>query len=254
MRETARSLRRHLQRILYRGSQYECPACGAQLKRFKASGASFPVLKEKRVVGAGYRENNSCPVCWVNDRERLLLCFFQAVSNMLPTDAVILHVAPEPSLCRFFGARPEITHIRADYLRPAMSVRLDVQKLPLPEASVDLVICNHVLEHVDDDALAMQEIRRVMKSNAKAVLQAPIALNEAATFEDPSITDPRERERLFGQHDHVRLYGRDYGERLEAAGFRVKPIHWREQPEAFGGNTDRYGLNPEETLYLVQKT
>lgn len=253
VKKAVQTMRHQLRRILYRGSRYECPACGAGLKRFMAHGARFPVLKDKNVVGAGYRENNCCPVCWANDRERLLLCFFKTAPDFLPARPVILHVAPEPSLCRYFGARPEFLHIRADYLRPAMSVCLDVQSLPLPDECVDLVICNHVLEHVDDDALAMSELRRVMKPGARAILQVPIALTETTTHEDPSVTDPGERERLFGQDDHVRLYGRDYGAKLEAAGFRLDRIDWRERPEIFGEAVERYALNPDETLYVVEK-
>lgn len=251
--ELARSIRQRLLPIFYRGDRFECPACGAGLRSFIAGGEQLPIFDEKKIIGAGYRRNNFCPACWTTDRERLILAFVQARSAFIPDAGVVLNVAPEPSLCRHFTEQPGILHIRADFMRPNMSVMLDVQRLPLPDSSVDLVICNHVLEHVADDRLAMSEILRVMKPGAAAVLQAPIAPDEAHTSEDPSITDPRERERLFGQDDHVRLYGQDYQSRLRDAGFDLNCIDWSKRPEFFGGAPERYGLNPEETLFVAQK-
>ena len=249
----AKRLRRQALPILYRGERYECPACGSALRSFMAGGAKLPLFKEKKIIGAGYRQNNLCPSCWTTDRERLILAFMLARSVHVPAAGIILNIAPEPSLCRYFADQADVFHLRADLMRGNMSVIFDLQRMPLPDQSIDMVICNHVLEHVEDDRIAMAEILRVLKPGAAALLQAPIAAHEAETIEDPSVSDPAEREQRFGQDDHVRLYGQDYASRIRNAGFDLDCVKWTEQPELFGGAPERYGLNPEEILFLGKK-
>ena len=108
----------------------------------------------------------------------------------------------------------------ADLDSPIADLHLDVTNINLPDNTYDVVICNHVLEHVDNVDKAFSEIKRILKQGGWAILMVPINPN-VDTFEDPSITDPKERERLFGQYDHVRQFGRDYAEVLQKAGFDV---------------------------------
>jgi SAM-dependent methyltransferase len=124
-------------------------------------------------------------------------------------------------------------YVSAD-LSVAADVRLDVTALPFADRSFDAVVCNHVLEHVDDDRAAMNEFRRVLRPDGWAILQSPLDPSRPITYEDPSVKEPADRERLFGQFDHVRLYGRDYYDRLDAAGFDVEAVPFAEQlgPEA----------------------
>ncbi len=251
--EHARRLRDRLRAAAMRGGAKECRACGARLRGFLASGARLAVLRKKDVIGCGYRQGNACPVCRATDRERLALAFVAGSPDFHPDNGAVLHLAPEPGIARFFGARPGVAYITADYLRPSMSVALDLQALPFSEACFDAIICNHVLEHVRDDRRAMAEIRRVMKPGARALLQVPVAASEAATHEDETITAPAAREAAFGQSDHVRLYGRDYGARLEQAGFSLELIDWRQRRGIFGADAERYGFNPREVLYVATR-
>ena len=130
----------------------------------------------------------------------------------------MLHIAPE--LCFEARFRQQIGpgYLTADLMEPA-DVRMDITDIQYPNDSFDIIYCSHVLEHVPDDRKAMREFHRVLKSDGWAVFMVPITIDQ--TVEDPSITDPQERLRLFGQHDHVRRYGRDFVDRLKEAGFHV---------------------------------
>jgi SAM-dependent methyltransferase len=136
----------------------------------------------------------------------------------------LLHIAPEPPLMKHFresyGTSKD--YITADLESPLAEQHFDVQNIPLPADSIDVVICNHLLEHVEDDRLAMRELYRVMKPGGWGIVLVPEDREREQTFEDDSITDPKERTRLFGQYDHRRVYGRDYDERLREAGFEVE--------------------------------
>ena len=128
---------------------------------------------------------------------------------------------------------------------------MDVGALPLDDNAFDLVICNHVLEHIPDDAKAMSELYRVLRPGGEAILQVPISLNLDRTYEDFSILSHEGREREFGQEDHCRIYGTDYRDRLELAGFTVRPL---DPVGAFGEDiVRRYALLPEEKLYICSK-
>lgn len=130
--------------------------------------------------------------------------------------------------------------------------RMDIMDIHYPDASFDAIVCNHVLEHVADDERALLELYRVLRPGGWALLQVPIDASKAETFEDPTVTDPRERERIFGQHDHVRIYGRDYVERLRAAGFSVRPDDFIDRvPQDF---IEKYGLDKSEHVYLARKS
>ena len=133
----------------------------------------------------------------------------------------VLHFAPEAYFLPL-AERANLDVVTADLDYPFVDLNLDLTRLPIRDASFDVVICSHVLEHVPDDRAAMREIRRVLKPEGWALLMVPYDRARPTTFEDPSIEDPAERERLFGQHDHVRLYGRDYADRLREAGLEVE--------------------------------
>jgi ubiquinone/menaquinone biosynthesis C-methylase UbiE len=123
---------------------------------------------------------------------------------------------------------------------------MDVQQIPYGDKHFDLIICNHLLEHVPDDKKAMNELNRVLKDNGTAILQVPISMNSERTSEDFSVTDPKEREQKFGQFDHVRIYGQDYVTRLQSCGLQVTKVN-------ISSNHPKLGLNPEEDIYTVKK-
>ena len=131
-------------------------------------------------------------------------------------------------------------------------VKMDVTDIHYPENSFDVIICNHVLEHIPDDRKAMNELFRVLKPGGQAILQVPISLTLEKTFEDSTIITPEEREKVFGQKDHVRIYGSDYIKRLKAAGFKVKEYKWTEDSN-LADPQNRLCLNEDEVVYYCEK-
>jgi SAM-dependent methyltransferase len=134
----------------------------------------------------------------------------------------MLHIAPEAMFAPRFRRIPNLRYITADLLRHNVTERIDLTTIPHPDNTFDISYCSHVLEHIPDDRQAMRELCRVLKPGGWALIDVPVTVD--VTVEDPSITDPQERERLFGQHDHVRRYGLDVIERLQQAGFQVQKI------------------------------
>jgi SAM-dependent methyltransferase len=131
-------------------------------------------------------------------------------------------VAPEQSFYKRFKKLDNLEYITGDLESPLAMYKFDIQSIPFENNSFDVVICNHVLEHVPDFKKAASEIYRVLKKDGYAILQVPTDKSRNETFEDPSITDPRERRRIFGQYDHVRIFGKNYPSELEKTGFTVK--------------------------------
>jgi SAM-dependent methyltransferase len=197
-------------KIRYFGRKRFCPVCENHASSFEPMG----VIR---------REEAKCPYCGSLERHRLFWLFFDKHSALFsPPRKKMLHVAPEPIFEKKFSRSENIDYLTADLANPRAMVKMDITDIRYPDNSFDVIYCSHVLEHVLDDRKAMREFRRVLKPSGWAVLQVPI--NAEKTFEDPSITDPAERERVFGLRSHVRRYGPDYEERLKEAGFLVKRI------------------------------
>lgn len=144
-----------------------------------------------------------------------------------------------------------LDYTTTDLNSPLADVKADICDLPFKDHSFDFILCNHVLEHIPDDTKAMQEIYRVLKPGGTAILQIPQDLSRETTFEDDSITDPKERARIFGQYDHVRVYGRDYFNKLRRLGFEVKEIAYSSQLPK--DTIDRYRLAEGEIIPVCQK-
>lgn len=186
----------------------ECPVCGR-------------ISSEFRSFGLDPRPDAQCPRCGALERHRLLWLYLSQRTNLFDgRRKTMLHVAPEECLEERFRRRLGAGYVTADLLNPRAMVTMDVTNIQYPNHSFDVIYCSHVLEHVVDDRRAMREFRRVMKPGGWAILVVPITAER--TFEDPSVIDPAERLRVFGQEDHVRRYGPDYVDRLREAGFRVE--------------------------------
>lgn len=204
-----RRAKRHLEkRYRYAGRTRYCPICQRWSSRFVPAGV-IP------------RADAACVWCGSVERHRLAWLYLQrklpALAEADRTD--FLHIAPEaPFAPRFRKAFGE-GYVTADLFAANVDVKMDITRIPFPPATFDFIYCSHVLEHVQDDRAAIGEFFRVLKPGAAALLLVPITADR--TFEDPSVTDPEERLRLFGQRDHVRRYGPDYQQRLEAPGFTV---------------------------------
>jgi SAM-dependent methyltransferase len=204
---------RQIRSMLHVGRRVSCPCCGGSYRNFA------------RVLGVPDR---ACWRCGALERDRLLWLFLDGRDDLTRPGMDVLHVAPERALQRRLRSLPESRYVSGDLDSPLADVLLDVTDIKFADASFDLVVCNHVLEHVPDDAAAMRELLRVLRPGGTAILLVPAEAGEH-TYEDPSITDPEERRRAFGQHDHVRTYGWDYVDRLRDAGFAVDVVRMEEQ-------------------------
>lgn len=195
--------------LIYKGRKIQCPVCEK---------------KYRKLLPYGYvnsRENALCPNCLALERHRLMYLFLKRKTNFFTDNLKVLHVAPEYCFMDMFEAMPNLEYITADLESPLAKVKMDVHDIPFEDNTFDVVFCNHVLEHVQDDVKVLKEFYRVMKPGGWAILVSPIDPSYTTTLEDPSITDREERIRLFGQYDHVRMYGQDYKQRLELGGFEV---------------------------------
>ncbi len=200
--------------LFYLGRGRRCPMCGCRRRRFLPYGYVTS------------REDALCPKCLSLERHRMIWLYLERNTDLFAERPTMLHIAPEVSLMRHFKKiyRGTKGYITADLESPLADMHFDVQDIPMAERSVDVIICNHLLEHVEDDRRAMAELYRIMRPGGWGIMVVPEDRSRATTFEDDTITDREERTRLFGQYDHRRLYGRDYDERLQGAGFKVERI------------------------------
>ena len=143
------------------------------------------------------------------------------------------------------------TDFTSDLYSPLADVKADICDLPFEDEQFDVIFCNHVLEHIPDDTQAMRELYRVLSKGGWGIFQVPQELERAETFSDDTITDPKERARIFGQYDHVRIYGKDYFDKLRSIGFEVIPTPCREI--ASEEEIKKYRLVAEEILPIVRK-
>jgi SAM-dependent methyltransferase len=246
-------LREFAKRAWYFGFRYKCEVCGARTRVRKTFSFDLPVNREKDVVGGEYLANDDCPICYANQRSRLIYLYFTRQAA-LGKGAAVLHVAPELMLYRYLFRGADVDYHPTDlsperYTEIPAVERVDITRIPYPAGTFDVILCNHVLEHVPDDQQAMRELRRVLKDDGVALLQVPLGMRLAETEEDPSITDEAERERRFGQFDHVRIYAEaDYLARLSAAGFAVETASVEEVAGVEGAR--KYQLNPRERLFI----
>ncbi len=233
------------------GDRFECPFCGKRFGAFLPDGLTLSVYREKDISVGGYADHIRCPWCYSSDRDRLLLLFLRDRTRIFSDALSVLHVAPEFHLMRALRRNARLRYVTGDLSAPSVSVRLSLLALPFPPASFDAIIANHVLEHVVDDRTAMAEFYRVLRPGGWAIFQVPIGLALDKTFEDPSVTLPVERERVFGQFDHVRIYGQDYADRLRAAGFQSEAVPYGRQLDPTVAA--RFCLNLREDVYLCTK-
>jgi len=221
---------------IYAGSRRHCPVCGGNFRRF--------------LPHFGIREQARCPRCRSYERHRLLWLYLRERTNILKDKLRVLHLAPEYVLQKKLRPLPNLVYTSADLYSPIAMVRADITKMQFADASFDVVLCYHVLEHIPDDRAAMAEMFRVMAPGGWAIIQVPMG-TRPTTHEDITITDPKERQRLFGQEDHVRAYGLDYKDRLEAAGFAVEVDDYvRKMPK---DEVERMGLLADEDIYLCRR-
>jgi SAM-dependent methyltransferase len=230
---------RVLSQFTNRGDKVECPVCESHYSKFLSYGYHI------------VRKNALCPKCLSLERHRLVWLYLKNKTSFFDKPLRVLHIAPEQCFEERFKQLPNLNYITADIESPLATVKCDVQEMPFTDNEFDLVICNHVLEHVDDDRKAMKEILRVMKPGAIAILLVPNDFKLENTFEDPTIILPKDRAKHFLQYDHKRLYGKDYPERLKMAGFIIPENNYLD--EVREEHKTRFSLPVMEFMYGYQK-
>ncbi|MEQ9303309.1 MAG: class I SAM-dependent methyltransferase [Marinoscillum sp.] len=225
--------------LFYKGNAVECPVCLSTFRKFLPYGRKS-------------RENALCPNCLSLERHRLIWLYLKDKTDFFTKERKMLHIAPELCFIDRFESLTNLEYITGDIESPLAKVKMDIHEIPFEENSFDVIFCNHVLEHVHDDIKAMKEMRRVLKPGGWAILQVPFFYplkNE--TYEDWTITSASDREKAFGQDDHVRMYGSDYGKRLASSGFKVTEEKFvLEQPK---DRLERFALPVNEIIYRVEK-
>ena len=225
----------------YKGNKFTDPIDGKSFRKF------LPYGYGKQ------RENALSPSTLSLERHRLLWLYLKEETNFFSSTETlkVLHIAPEQCFLKIFRNQQNLEYITSDLESPIADVKADICDLPFSDNEFDVVFCNHVLEHIPDDKKAMQELYRVLKKGGFGIFQIPQDLSREKTFEDNSITDKKERAKIFGQYDHVRVYGRDYFNKLRSVGFTVDEIDYTKKiaPEKI----ERYCLMKGEILPVCFK-
>lgn len=218
-------------------SQRECPICN----NISPSMLNF---------GNPTRTNAQCSKCYSLERHRLMWLYLMNEKNILETKYDILHIAPEYCIQNKLSKLSNIKYVSIDLFAKNVSMNMDITDLKFENNTFDVIICNHVLEHVEDDRTAMSELYRVLKPGGFAILMVPVS-NKNTTYENPEAKTKEDRLKFFGQHDHVRIYGRDYTTRLENIGFKVETNNYI---HTIGEVKMYYHCITNETLYIGYKT
>jgi len=197
-----------------KGTNYTDPIDGKSFKTF------LP-------YGYGNQRNNVLsPSTLSLERHRLLWLYLNNETNFFTDYHKVLHFAPEQAFYKRFRNMKNLDYITTDLNSPLADVKADICNLPFKDNEFDVILCNHVLEHIPDDTKAMQELYRVLKPGGFGVFQIPQDLTRELTFEDNLIKDKKERAKIFGQYDHVRIYGKDYFNKLRSVGFKVDEVNY----------------------------
>lgn len=225
--------------LILKGNRYTDPIDGKSFKSF------LPYGYGKQ------RPNVLSPSTLSLERHRLLWLYLKNETNFFKDNLKVLHFAPEQAFYKRFRNQKNIDYITTDLHSPLADIKADICDLPFENDSYDVIFCNHVLEHIVDDTKAMQELYRIMKPGGWGIFQVPQDLNREFTFEDNSITDKDERAKIFGQYDHVRIYGKDYFDKLRQIGFAVEEVDYTSKLS--DAEIDQYRLAKGEIIPLVKK-
>ena len=222
-----------------RGNTHTDPIDGKSYRRFLPYGY------------AKVRENALAPGPLSLERHRLFWLYLKNETTFFSAPLRVLHFAPEQAFVQKFKKQKNLTYTTTDLNSPIADVKADICDLPFKDNSFDFIICNHVLEHIPDDTKAMQELYRVLAPAGTAVVQVPYDAKREITFEDNTITDQSERTRIFGQYDHLRVYGMDYFKKLSSIGFNVNALDYTRGISS--DDIERYRLCKGELLPVCKK-
>ena len=232
-------------------SSCQCNICGNRFARFNPAGKEEGLIGH-HVIGAGYRNNCFCPVCLASDRYRWLYYVLKNVMNICKFSGRVLHFAPEPPLERLIQLNQKLDYYTVD-IEPGRAMHIaDITDLrQFSNGTFDLVICNHVMEHIPDERKAVAEVKRMLKNGGKWVFSFPICTDIEETYEDESIDTPEKRLKAYGQKDHVRLYGRDYLRRFESYGLKITEY----SPKDYFSKDDieKFGFIEDDVIMVAEK-
>ncbi|MBC8110808.1 MAG: class I SAM-dependent methyltransferase [Verrucomicrobia bacterium] len=224
--------------LFYLGNKVVCPVCGSHYRKFLPYGR----------IG---RENALCPNCLSLERHRLMWLYLKEKTDFFTASHKLLHVAPEYCFLSRFEVMTNLDYITADIESPLAKIKMDIHQIPFEANTFDVTFCNHVMEHVTDDLKAMQELHRILKPGGWAIIQSPLDTSKKTTLEDPNISSPAERLKHYWQEDHLRLYGLDYKNRLEKAGFEVTADDFVKNIPT--ETAEKHALPGNETIYFCRK-
>lgn len=227
-------------KIYLLGSKYTDPIDGSSFRRFLPYGYEI------------VRDNALSPSTYSLERHRLLWLYLKQETNLFTQPQKVLHFAPEGAFYKPLKKMNHLDYTTTDLDSPLADVKADICDLPFESNTYDFILCNHVLEHIENDQQAMTELFRVMKPGGMGIFQIPLDLKRDTTFEDPSITDKTQRAKIFGQYDHVRVYGMDYFNRLEQCGFRVEKVDYTKTLSE--DKIKKYSLSKGELIPVVYKS
>jgi SAM-dependent methyltransferase len=225
--------------LFYKGNRFTDPIDGHSYRKF------LPYGYVKK------RDNVLAPGTLSLERHRLLWLYLQNRTDFFIKSLKVLHIAPEQAFFQRFKNLQNIDYTTSDLESPIADVKADITDLPFENESFDVILCNHVLEHIPDDEKAMKELYRVLKKGGWGIFQVPLENERTQTYEDFSITDPKERTKHFGQYDHVRVYGIDYFDRLKKVGFQASAINYTQELKE--EEIEKYRLVKGELIPLVTK-
>ena len=225
--------------LFFKGNNFTDPIDGKSYRKF------LPYGYGKQ------RENALSPGTLSLERHRQMWLYLQNETDFFTKNYKVLHIAPEQEFLRKFKKMKNLDYTSADLFSPIVDVKADILDLPFEDESFDVIFCNHVLEHIEDDRKAMSELYRVMKKGGWGILQVPMKNSLEKTYEDFTITDPKERQKHFGQYDHVRWYGMDYFDRLKSVGFDAEANFYSQKFS--DADIKKFGLNRNEILPIVRK-
>lgn len=227
-------------KIIYSGNNFIDPIDGRGYSKFLSYGYGK------------LRKNALSPGTLSLERHRLLWLYLNNSTNLLKSKIRVLHIAPEQIFYRKFKKNIYWDYTTFDLKSPIADIKGNITNMIFNDATFDLIICNHVLEHIVDDRAAMREIYRVLKKDGIGILQVPIDKSLEETYEDNTIVSKKQRDKHFGQYDHVRVYGLDYKDRLENTGFIVNLLNYTNQIE--DNLISKYGLIKGELIPIVKKS
>lgn len=230
---------RPLVALFYRGGSFTDPIDGKSFRKFLPYGYE------------NVRENVLSPSTLSLERHRLFWLYLKNETTFFSEKHKVLHFAPEQAFYKRFRKMNNLEYTTTDLNSPIADVKADICKLPFSDNEFNFIICNHVLEHIPDDKKAMEELYRVLTPGGTAILQVPYQASRAVTFEDDRITDPKERARIFGQYDHVRVYGMDYFDKLRNIGFKVNAVDYTATLSE--ADINKYRLAKGELLPVCKK-